>query len=77
MVVSSLQHGLSLAEACEGGVKDLADIPLPPDIEPVMNLIALDKDGRHTAYTTAEGRAYVWQTADMAAYETTARVRVR
>ena len=77
MVVSSLQHGLSLAEACEGGIRDLADIPLPPDIEPVMNLIALDKDGRHTAYTTAEGRAYVWQTADMAAYETTARVRVR
>ena len=77
VVVSSLQHGLTLAEACARAINDLANIPLPPDIEPVMNLIALDKDGRHTAYTTAEGRAYVWQTADMAAYETTARVRVR
>ena len=77
VVVSSLQHGLSLADACAQAINDLAGIPLPPDIEPVMNLIALDKDGRHTAYTTAEGRAYVWQTADMAAYETTARVRVR
>ena len=76
VVVSSLQHGLTLAEACARAINDLANIPLPPDIEPVMNLIALDKDGNHTAYTTAEGRAYVWQTADMAEYETTARVRV-
>jgi isoaspartyl peptidase/L-asparaginase-like protein (Ntn-hydrolase superfamily) len=75
-VVAGLQSGLSLADACERALSDLADIPLPPDIEPVMNLLALDKDGRHTAYTTAEGRAYVWQTADMAAYETTARVRI-
>ena len=77
VVVSSLQHGLSLADACAQAINDLAGIPLPPDIEPVMNLIALDKDGNHTAYTTAEGRAYVWQTADMTEYETTARVRVR
>ena len=77
VVVSGLQSGLSLADACERALRDLADIPLPPDIEPVMNLIALDRDGHHTAYTTAEGRAYVWQTVDMAAYETTPRVRIQ
>ena len=76
MVVHALQSGLSLADACEQALRDLADIPLLPDIEPVMNLIALDKAGRHTAYSTAEGRAYVWQTPDMAAYETTARVQL-
>jgi beta-aspartyl-peptidase (threonine type) len=76
MVVQGLQHGLTLADACEEAMRDLADLPLPADVEPVMNLVALDKDSRHTAYTTAEGRIYVWQTADMAAYETAARVRV-
>jgi beta-aspartyl-peptidase (threonine type) len=76
MVVAGLKLGLSLADACEQALRDLADIPLPPDIEPVMNLIALDKDGNHTAYSTAEGRVYVWQTVDMAAYETAARVVV-
>jgi len=77
VVVSGLQHGLALTDACEQAINDLAGIPLPPDIEPVMNLIALDKDGHHAAYTTAEGRAYVWQTGDMTEYETTPRVRVR
>ena len=76
MVVPGLQSGLSLADACERAMRDLADIPLPPDIEPVMNLIALDQDGRHAAYTTAEGRAYVWQTPDMEHHRTEPRVRV-
>ena len=75
-VVYALKTGLSLEDACADAMTDLETIPLPPDIEPVMNLIALDRHGSHTAYTTAEGRAYVWQTPDMAAYETTPRTRV-
>ncbi len=73
-VVMGLQYGLSLSEACERAMHDLQDIPLPPDLEPIMNLIALDREGRHTAYSTAQGRAYVWQTPDMGSYETAERV---
>ncbi len=76
VVVYGLQTGLPLAEAVKAALRDLADIPLPPSIEPVMSLIALDHGGHHAAFSTAEGRTYVWQTADMANYEETARVRV-
>ncbi len=75
-VVMGMEHGLGLADACARAMRDLFTLPLPPGVEPVMNLIALDKDGGHAAYTTAEGRAYVWQTPDMAAHETTPRIRL-
>ena len=42
-----------------------------------MNFIALDKHANHTAYSTAEGRAYVWQTPDMAEHKTEPRLQVR
>lgn len=77
LVVHGLQAGQVLAEACAAALRDLADIPLPPEVEPVMSLVALDRNGGHTAYSTAEGRTYVWQTPDMAEYETAARVAVR
>lgn len=77
MVVHGLRSGLALAEAVEYAFRDLADIPLPPPVESVMSLIALDREGRHAAFTTAEERTYVWQTADMRAYETTTRVQMR
>ena len=72
-VVLGLQCGLSLREACERALHDLRDIPLPASIESVMSLVALDRDGGHTAYSTAAGRTYVWQTPDMGTYETTER----
>ncbi len=77
VIVLGLQSGLSLADACGRALSDLAEITLPPDVEPVMNFIALDRDGRHAAYTTAEGRTYVWQTPDMATHETEPRLQVR
>ena len=73
-VVAGLERGLTLADACEAALRDLRDIPLPPSIESVMSLVALDKDGKHTAYSTAAGRAYVWQTPDMRGHETAERV---
>lgn len=76
IVVHNLQMSLSLAPACEAALADLAHLPLPPEIEPVMNLLALKNDGTHTAYSTGEGRTYLWQTEEMAAYETTVRVTV-
>ncbi len=76
MVVGGSQNGLSLREACARAMRDLLEIPLPPDVEPVMNLIALDRDGNHAAFTTAPGRSYVWQTPEMARFETATRTVV-
>jgi len=73
LVVYGLQAGLSLADACLAALADLADIPLAAHVESVMSLVALDAAGEHAACSTAEGRAYVWQTPDMTAYETAAR----
>ena len=73
LVVRGLQQGLSLPKACEEALGDLQDIPLPPSIESVMSLVALNKDGRHAGYSTAPGRTYVWQTPDMQAHETAER----
>ncbi len=77
LVVYGLQTGLSLADACLVALADLADIPLAAHIESVMSLVALDANGGHTAYSTAKGRAYVWQTPDMAEFETAARTVVK
>lgn len=73
MVVASLERGLPLADACEWAMRDLQSIPLPPSIEHIMNLVAMDKDGRHVGYSTAAGRQYIWQTPEMSEYETVER----
>lgn len=77
LVVYGLQTGLSLADACLAALNDLADIPLAAHIESVMSLVALNADGGHKAYSTAEDRAYVWQTPDMAQHEKAARTVVK
>ena len=64
-VVLGLQYGLSLEDAGRQAITDLYSIPLPPAVEPVMNLIALDRDGRPAAHSTHAGRTYLWQTPDM------------
>lgn len=74
-VVQGLRQGLSLAEACVAAMRDLRDFPLPPSIEHVMSLIALDRDGHHAGYSTADDRSYVWQTPDMERFETTPRTQ--
>jgi len=73
MVVAGLQNGLSLDAACRAALRDLQTIPLPPSIESVMSLVAIDARGNHCAFSTAMGREYVWQTPDMVTYETTPR----
>jgi len=72
-VVLGLQHGLSLQEAGAGAMADLRAIPLPPQVEPVMNLIVLDREGRHAAFSTQAGRTYLWQSPDMVAPEEASR----
>ena len=75
-VVLAMQFGRSLTDACELAFRDLFTIPVPPSVEPVMNLVGLERSGEHAGYSTVPGRTYVWQTADMAQFETQARVVV-
>ena len=75
-VVLAMQLGLTLDDACRLAFQDLFTIPVPPSVEPVMNLVALDRSGGHAGYSTVPGRTYVWQTADMAEFETSERTIV-
>lgn len=71
-VVGGLEWGLGLDEACRRAMADLLTISLPVGVDPVMNLVALDRSGRHAGYsTTTEGR-YVWQTTGMDSFELSA-----
>jgi beta-aspartyl-peptidase (threonine type) len=72
-VVLAMQMGLALSAACEMAFRDLFSIPVAPPVDPSMSLVALGRDGAHAGYSTMPGRAYVWQTADMAQYETRER----
>ena len=73
-VVLAMQLGLSLDDACVFAFRDLFSIPVPPPIDPVMSFVALDSNGAHAGYSTTPGRTYVWQTDDMAKFETQPRV---
>jgi len=73
-VVLAMQFGRSLGDACEFAFQDLFIIPVPPSVEPVMNLVALDRSGGHAGYSTAPGRTYVWQTDDMTQFQTQERI---
>ena len=76
-VVLGLHLGLSVEEAAARALTDLATIPLPPEVEPVMSLVALDKDGRPAGSSTGPARTFLWQTPDMASPKETARTVVR
>lgn len=72
-VVMSMQHGMTLLDACRFAMKDLRTAPLAAGVEPVMNLIAIDRQGRHTGFTTVPGRTYIWQTETMDTFDTSLR----
>ena len=69
-----MQLGRSLGDACEFAFQDLFTIPVPPSVEPVMNLVALNRSGRHAGYSTTPGRTYVWQTGSMTQFQTQERI---
>jgi len=74
VVILMLQLGKSLMEACRAAFVDLAALPLPPSIDPTMNLIALGADGSHCGCSTVAGRQYIWQTNEMKTFETSDRI---
>ena len=68
-IVMAMQLGYALSAACEFAMRDLLTIPLPPEVEPVMSLVAIDCSGAHAAYSTVRDRTYIFQTENMVAYE--------
>ena len=66
-LVLYLQTGMSLREAGRRSMSDLRD--LGGDYIGGMNLIALDRDGEHTGFSSEAGRTYIYQRANMAAHE--------
>ncbi len=62
-VVLYLKMGLSLEEAGHQAMEDLQDLAAP--YLGGMNIVALDKDGRHIAFSNREDRTYVYVTEGM------------
>jgi isoaspartyl peptidase/L-asparaginase-like protein (Ntn-hydrolase superfamily) len=64
-VVLYMKMGMSLAQASREAMKDLRRLTVP--FPPGMNLVAIDKNGKHTALTTETERevTYIYQTEKM------------
>ncbi|HIP72904.1 MAG TPA: asparaginase [Anaerolineae bacterium] len=73
-LVFYMKMGLSLEEAGARAMDDLND--LDGRFLSVMNIIALDKDGRPAGFTSSRGRTYIYQTADMVEPAEVARIYV-
>lgn len=74
-LVLYLQMGLSLREAGQRAMSDLRD--LGGDYIGGMNLIALDRDGKHIGLSSDPDRTYIYQHADMAEHQVVAREVVK
>jgi beta-aspartyl-peptidase (threonine type) len=73
-VILYLKMGLSLEEAGRQAMEDLL-VLTSPYLGP-MNIVALDKDGRHAAFSNQEDRTYVYMTEEMDEPEELPRVVV-
>jgi beta-aspartyl-peptidase (threonine type) len=73
-VVLYLKMGLSLEEAGRQAMEDLHDLAAP--YLGGMNIVALDKDGHHAAFSNRQDRTYVYVTEEMDEPEELPRVEV-
>jgi beta-aspartyl-peptidase (threonine type) len=73
-VVTFMRFGMSLDEALETAMNDLAHLDDPYKSE--MNIVALDKDGNPGAASTAKDKTYALMTEDMDAPEERPRMHV-
>ena len=73
-VVLYLKMGLSLEEAGRQAMEDLHDLTAPYLGE--MNIVTLDKDGHHAAFSNRKERTYVYMTREMDEPEELPRVLV-
>jgi beta-aspartyl-peptidase (threonine type) len=66
MVVAGLASGQPLGEACAAALADLEGLePGEPGGRGYVNLVAIDRSGRHLAASTKEGTEYVWRSDGM------------
>ncbi|MBC8262946.1 MAG: N(4)-(beta-N-acetylglucosaminyl)-L-asparaginase [Anaerolineales bacterium] len=73
-VVLYLKMGLSLEKAGGQAMEDLQDLAAP--YQGPMNIVALDKEGRHAGFTNRKERTYVYMTGEMDEPEELPRVLV-
>ena len=70
-VISHMKYGKSVEEATKLAMKELRY--LGGKFIGDMNIIALDKDGNHTGYSSVEDKSYIYQTPDMSEAEEKSR----
>ena len=63
-VVLYQRMGLELDQACRQAMEDLAGA-WGDRQDMSMNVVAMDRDGRHAGMSTATGRTYIWMTPGM------------
>lgn len=63
-VVLYQRLGFGLEQACRQAMRDLASAA-PDPATAIMNLVAINRDGRPIGMTTVPGRTYVWMTDEM------------
>lgn len=74
-VVLYQRLGFGLEQACRQAMRDLASATDAPE-NAIMNLVAINRDGRPMAMTTVPGRTFVWMTPEMASPVEEARLVV-
>ena len=73
-VVLYMKMGMSLTAAGTQAMEDLRDLGGP--YLSGMNIIAMDRDGSHAAFSSAPDQSYVWMTGADADYTTAPRARI-
>lgn len=75
-IVLYMKMGMTLHDACREAMQDLRHLSLP--FSAGLNLIAIDTHANHAGYRTETGRGvtYIFQTEEMAQYETQKRIVV-
>ncbi len=63
-VVLYQRLGFGLEQACRQAMRDLAAATDAPE-HAIMNLVAINRDGRPMGMTTVPGRTFVWMTPEM------------
>ena len=71
-LVTLLSQGVSLEKAATGAFAALSGLDVPGG-EPIMNLVALDREGRHVGLSSQPGNAYVAWEEGMSTYVTLPR----
>jgi beta-aspartyl-peptidase (threonine type) len=73
-VVTFLRFGMSLEESLRLAMTDLRSLDDPYASE--MNIVALDRTGRHSGASTTLGKTYIYMSTDMPHFEEAERIHV-